>query len=44
MQTSNNPQAVELYETLLNAPSVTKIITAVDKSAGEIVMTKLNGF
>ena len=44
MQNSTNPQAVELYETLLNAPSITKVVTAVDKSTGEIVITKLNGF
>ena len=44
MEESTNTEATALYQTLLDAPSITKIVTAVDKSTGEIVITKLNGF
>jgi len=44
MENSTNPKAKALFKTLDEAPSITKIITAVDKSTGEIVITKLNPF
>lgn len=47
MENSTNPEAAELYQTLFDAVedgNITKIITSVDKSSGEIVITKLNNF
>lgn len=44
MENSTNEEAAALYQTILNVPSISKIVTAVDKNTGEIVITKLNGF
>ena len=47
IQNSSNSEARALYSTLLQAKSqgkISRMVTAVDKTSGEIVLTKLNPY